>query len=191
MSVARGWLFLYLFGGDVLGGVFWVVNRWNSGNGSWNPWCFMIRFHITGKDSKWTWGRQNGSISPSPCSGPCQIGEGSYLKSTRGYSWECGGEKCLAAADCEEFLGSCNKGPSSQTMTLVFPVVMYGCENWTINKAEHWRIDAFELWCWRRLLRVPWTVRTSNQSILKEIILNIHWKDWCWNWSSNILATWC
>jgi len=52
---------------------------------------------------------------------------------------------------------------------MVFPVVMYGCENWTIKKAECWRIDAFELWCWRRLLRVPWTVRRSNQSILKEI----------------------
>ena len=52
---------------------------------------------------------------------------------------------------------------------IVFPVVMYGCESWTIKKAEHWRIDAFELWCWRRLLRVPWTARTSNQSILKEI----------------------
>ena len=50
-----------------------------------------------------------------------------------------------------------------------FPVVMYGCECWTIKKAEHWRIDAFELWCWRRLLRVPWTIRRSNQSILKEI----------------------
>ena len=52
---------------------------------------------------------------------------------------------------------------------MVFPVVMYGCENWTIKKAEHWRIDAFELWCWKRLLRVPWTARRSNQSILKEI----------------------
>ena len=52
---------------------------------------------------------------------------------------------------------------------MVFPVVMYGCENWTIKKAEHRRIDAFELWCWRRLLRVPWTERRSNQSILKEI----------------------
>ena len=50
----------------------------------------------------------------------------------------------------------------------VFPVVMYGCESWTVKKAEHRRIDAFELWCWRRLLRVPWTARTSNQSILKE-----------------------
>ena len=52
---------------------------------------------------------------------------------------------------------------------MVFPVVMYGCENWTIKKAEHQRIDAFELWCWRRLLRVPWTARRSNQPILKEI----------------------
>ena len=52
---------------------------------------------------------------------------------------------------------------------MVFPVVMYGCESWTIKKAEHRRIDAFELWCWRRLLRVPWTARRSNQSILKEI----------------------
>ena len=52
---------------------------------------------------------------------------------------------------------------------MVFPVVMYGCESWTIKKAEHWRIDAFELWCWRRLLRVPWTARRLNQSILKEI----------------------
>ena len=54
---------------------------------------------------------------------------------------------------------------------MAFPVVMYGCESWTIKKAEHWRIDAFELWCWRRLLRVPWTARRSNQSILKKISL--------------------
>ena len=52
---------------------------------------------------------------------------------------------------------------------MVFPAVMYGCESWTIKKAEHWRIDAFELWCWRRLLRVSWTAKRSNQSILKEI----------------------
>ena len=52
---------------------------------------------------------------------------------------------------------------------MVFPVVMYGCESWTVKKTECWRIDAFELWCWRRLLRVPWTARRSNQSILKEI----------------------
>ena len=54
-------------------------------------------------------------------------------------------------------------------MAMVFPVVIYGCESWTVKKAEHRRIDAFELWCWRRLLRVPWTARRSNQSILKEI----------------------
>ena len=88
--------------------------------------------------------------------------------------------------------------------TIVFPVVMYGCESWTIKKAQHWRIDAFELWCWRRLLRVPWTARRSNQSILKEtspeysfvgLMLKLkicntlatwweelnHWKTpWCW-----------
>ena len=52
---------------------------------------------------------------------------------------------------------------------MVFPLVMYGCESWSIKKGEYWRIDAFELWCWRRLLRVPWTARRSNQSILKEI----------------------
>ena len=53
--------------------------------------------------------------------------------------------------------------------TIVFPMAMYGCESWTVKKAEHRRTDAFELWCWRRLLRVPWTARRSNQSILKEI----------------------
>ena len=60
-------------------------------------------------------------------------------------------------------------------MDMVFPVVMYGCESWTVKKAEHRKIDAFELWCWRGLLRVPWTAERSNQSILKEI--NPHWKD--------------
>ena len=60
---------------------------------------------------------------------------------------------------------------------MVFPVVMYGCESWTGKKAEHRRIDAFELWCWRRFLRVPWTARRSNQSILKEISPEIYWKD--------------
>ena len=74
---------------------------------------------------------------------------------------------------------------------MIFPLVMYGCESWTIKKAECQRIYAFELWGWRRLLRVPWTARRSNQSILKEIILNIYWKDWCWSWNSNTLATSC
>ena len=59
------------------------------------------------------------------------------------------------------------KGPSIKAM--VFPVLMYRCESWTIKNAEHWRTDAFELWCWRRLLRVPWTARRSSQSIQKEI----------------------
>ena len=60
---------------------------------------------------------------------------------------------------------------------MIFPVVMYRCESWTIKKAEHQIIDAFEPWYWRRLFRVPWTARISNQSILKEIILNIDWED--------------
>ena len=68
---------------------------------------------------------------------------------------------------------------------------MHRCDSWTIKKADHQRIDAFELWCWRRLLRVPWTARRSNQSILKEISPGVHWKDWCWSWNSNTLATWC
>ena len=74
---------------------------------------------------------------------------------------------------------------------MVFPVVMYGCESWTIKKAECGRIDAFELWCWRRLLRAPWTARRYNQSILKRSLLAVHWKDWYWGWNSNTLAIWC
>ena len=73
---------------------------------------------------------------------------------------------------------------------MVFPGVMYGCESWTIKKAERQRIDAFELWCWRRLLRVPWTVKKPNQSILKEISPEYSLEG-CWSWNSNTLATWC
>ena len=73
---------------------------------------------------------------------------------------------------------------------MVFPVVMYGCESWTRKKAEHWRIDAFELLCWRRLLRVPWASRRSNQSILKEISPECSLEG-CWSWNSSSLATWC
>ena len=72
---------------------------------------------------------------------------------------------------------------------MAFPVVMYGCESWIVKKAECWRIDAFELWCWRRLLRVPWTARRSNQSILKEINPEYPLK-YFW-WSSNTWTTWC
>ena len=68
---------------------------------------------------------------------------------------------------------------------------MNGFESWTMKKAERQRIDAFELRYWRKLLRVPWTARSSNQSILKKSVLNIHWKDGCWSWNSNTLATWC
>ena len=73
---------------------------------------------------------------------------------------------------------------------MVSPVVMYGYESWTMKKAEHQGIDAFEVWCWRRLLRVPWTARTSNQSILKEISPEYSLEGLCWSWNSNTLATW-
>ena len=74
---------------------------------------------------------------------------------------------------------------------MVFPVVMYGCESWTVKKAECWKIDAFELWCWRRLLRVPWTARISNHPFWRRSVLGVHWKDRCWSWNSNTLATSC
>ena len=74
---------------------------------------------------------------------------------------------------------------------VVFPVVTYGCESWTIKKAECWRIDGFELWCWRRLLRVPWTARRSNQSILKEMSPGCSLEGLMLNWNSYTLATWC
>ena len=74
---------------------------------------------------------------------------------------------------------------------VVFPVVVYGCESWTVKKAECWRIDAFELWCWRRLLRVPWTARRSNQSILKEISPGCSLEGLMLKLKSNTLATWC
>ena len=114
--------------------------------------------------------------------------DGETMETVRDFVW--GGSKITADGDCSHEikrhlllgrkvmtnLGSILK---SRDMTLptkvclakamVFPVVMYGCESWTLKKAEHQRIDVFELWCWRRLLRVPWTARRSNQSILKEI----------------------
>ena len=74
---------------------------------------------------------------------------------------------------------------------MVFPVLKYGCESWTMKKAECRGIDAFELWCWRRLLRVPWTARRSNQSILKEISPECSSEGLIWSWNSNTLATWC
>ena len=79
----------------------------------------------------------------------------------------------------------------SQIKAMVFPVVMYGCESWTLKKAECWRIDAFELWCWRRLLQVPWTARRSNQSILKEISPECSLEGLMLKLNSNTLAPWC
>ena len=74
---------------------------------------------------------------------------------------------------------------------MVFPVVMYECENWTTEKTECQRTDVFKLWCWRRCLRVPWTSRRSNQSILKEISPEYSLEGLMLNWNSNTLATWC
>ena len=85
-----------------------------------------------------------------------------WSRCTRPYSRVCEGE----AFSLELFISHVNE---EKVKAMVFPVVMYGCESWTAKKAERRRIDAFELWCWRRLLRVPWTARRSNQSILKEI----------------------
>ena len=75
--------------------------------------------------------------------------------------------------------------------TMIFPVVMYGCKSWTMKKAECQRTDASELWCWRRLLRVPWTARRSNRSILKEISPEYSLERLMWSWSSNTWVTWC
>ena len=74
---------------------------------------------------------------------------------------------------------------------MAFPVVEYGCENWTIKKAKCWRIDAVELWSWRRLLRVPWQQGNQSSQYWRKSALSVHWKGWCWSWSSNNLATWC
>ena len=81
-----------------------------------------------------------------------------------------------------------DKGPYSQSYGFSSSYVWMW--EWTIKKAEHRRINTSEL-CWGRFLRAPWTSRRSNQSILKEISLNIYWKDWCWSWCSNTLSTWC
>ena len=114
--------------------------------------------------------------------------DGVTMETVRDFNF--GGSKITADGDCSHEIKRClllgrkamtNLGSilKSRDITLatevhlvkavVFPVVMYGCESWTIKKVEHWRIDAFELWCWWRLLRVPWTARRSNQSIRKEI----------------------
>ena len=136
--------------------------------------------------------------------------DGETVETVTDFIW--GGSKVTADGDCSHEIKRClllerkvitnlDSILKSRDITLptkvrlvkamVFPVVMYGCETWTIKKAEGRRIDAFELWCWRRLLTVPWTARRSNQSVLKEISPGVHWKDWCWSRNSNTLATWC
>ena len=75
--------------------------------------------------------------------------------------------------------------------SMVFPVVMYRCKRWTIKKAKSWRIDAFELWYWIRLLRVPWPEGDPTSPSERKSVLIIRWQYWCWSWNSNTLATWC
>ena len=75
--------------------------------------------------------------------------------------------------------------------SVVFSVVMYGCESWTVKKAEHRKIDAFELWCWRRLLRSLGLQGDPTSPSERRSVLGVHWKDWCWSWNSNTLATSC
>ena len=93
-----------------------------------------------------------------------------YLANSNIQPWPCA-RHSFRDWVCTHLLGMSITLPTKIDLVkaIVFPVVMYGCESWTIKKAECWRIDVFELWCWRRLLRVPWTARRSNQSILKEI----------------------
>ena len=97
-----------------------------------------------------------------------------------------GGSKITADGDCSHEIKRClllgrkvmtNLDSIFKSRDMVFPVIMYGCESWTVKKAERRRIDAFELWCWRGLLRVPWTARRSNQSILKGSALGFLWKE--------------
>ena len=84
-----------------------------------------------------------------------------------------------------------NKGPSSQSYGFSSNRVWMGCESWTIKKVEHQRTDAFELWCWRRLLESLGQQEDPTSPSYRKSVLNIHWKDWCWSWNSNILAPRC
>ena len=136
--------------------------------------------------------------------------DGDTVETERLYFW--GGSKITADGDCSHEIKRClllgrkvvtnlDSSSRSRDITLptkvrpikamVFPVVMFVCDSWTIKKAECWRIDAFELWCWRRLLRGPWMARRYNPSSQRKSVLNIHWRDWCWSRNSNTLASWC
>ena len=113
-----------------------------------------------------------------------------------------GGSKIAADGDCSHEIKRClflgkkvmtnldSILKSRDIKAMAFPVVMCGCESWTIKKAEHQRIYAFEIWCWRRLLRVPWTAKKCNQSILKEISPGCSLDEWYWSWNTNTLARW-
>ena len=128
--------------------------------------------------------------------------DGETMETVRGFIFL--GSKITADSDCnhkikrhlllgKKFITNLDSILKSRDITLstkvclvkamVFPVVMYGCESWTVKKAEHRRTDTFELWCWRRLLRVPWTARRSALEFL--------WREWCWSWNSSTLVTSC
>ena len=134
------------------------------------------------------------------------------VETVKDFIWGGGGSKITANGDCSHEIKRClllgrkamtnlDSILKSRDITLptkvhlvkamVFPVVTYGCESWTIKKAVSWRIDVFELWCWRRRLRVPWTARRSNQSILKEISPEYSLEGLTLKLKSNTLATWC
>ena len=116
----------------------------------------------------------------------CKVGKGWETVHPKVYSF---GPKMLKPFEGTQSTAHLTSHSKRSYSHMVFPVVTYGCETWTMKKAEHQRIDAFKLWCWKRLLRVPWTERRPNQSILKEIKPECYWKDYCW--SSNTLAAWC
>ena len=134
---------------------------------------------------------------------------GKQWESGRLYFW---GSKITADGDCSheikrhlllgrKVMNNLNSLLKSRDITLptkvhlvkamVFPVVMYGYESWTIRRAECWGIDAFELWYWRRLLRVPWTTGDPTSPSLRKSVLNMLWKDGCWSWNSSTLSKWC
>ena len=159
----------------------WQKIKKNS-RASWWKWKRRVKIWLNTQLSK---NEDHGTLSPH------------FIASSWGKQWKqwqalyFGGSKIIADSDCSHEIKRClllgrkaitnigsilNKQQRHTLPTnvclvkaMVFPVAMYGCESWTIKKAECWRIDASELWCWRRLLRVPWTARRSNQSILKEI----------------------
>ena len=140
-------------------------------------------------------------FSQDPCLHLREVGVGGMLQKARLFYTlvlnQIIGDRVLGVVE-KENLDSILKSRDITLLTkvclvkaMVFPVVVCRCESWIIKKTECQRINAFEVWCWWRFLRVPWTARSSTSASWMKSVLNIHWKDWCWSWSSNTLATWC